>query len=42
VRRGDRIVVEMPGGGGFGVSAERDPRLTKRDLKAGYVIEGGA
>jgi N-methylhydantoinase B len=42
VRRGDRIVVEMPGGGGFGVSAERDPRLTKRDLKAGYVIDGGA
>lgn len=41
VGRGDRIVVELPGGGGFGPAAERDPQLVARDLKAGYVTEEG-
>ena len=35
--RGDRIVVEMPGGGGYGPAEERDPSLVARDLKAGYI-----
>jgi N-methylhydantoinase B len=37
VGRGDRIVVEMPGGGGYGPAEERDPVLVARDLKAGYI-----
>ncbi len=41
VGRGDRIVVELPGGGGFGPPAERDPELIARDLRAGYVTEEG-
>jgi N-methylhydantoinase B len=41
VGRGDRIVVELPGGGGFGPAPERDPELVARDLKAGYVTGGG-
>ncbi|MBS1894611.1 MAG: hydantoinase B/oxoprolinase family protein [Actinobacteria bacterium] len=41
VARGDQIVVELPGGGGFGSVAERDPALVARDLKAGYVTEEG-
>lgn len=35
--RGDRIVVEMPGGGGYGNAADRDPELIARDERAGYV-----
>ncbi|MDO9409007.1 hydantoinase B/oxoprolinase family protein [Patulibacter sp.] len=37
LRRGDRIVVEMPGGGGFGDPGLRDPALVDRDVRAGYV-----
>jgi N-methylhydantoinase B len=37
VGRGDRIVVEMPGGGGYGPVEERDPSLVARDAKAGYI-----
>ena len=37
VSRGDRIVVEMPGGGGYGPVEERDPSLVARDARAGYI-----
>jgi N-methylhydantoinase B len=37
VHRGDRIVVQMPGGGGYGDEAERDPELIERDRRAGYL-----
>jgi N-methylhydantoinase B len=32
LRRDDLVVVQMPGGGGFGPTAERDPALVQRDL----------
>lgn len=32
-----RVILEFPGGGGFGDPAERDPGLIDRDLKAGLV-----
>ena len=34
---GDRLVVNMPGGGGFGDPRERDPALVRADVKAGYI-----
>ena len=34
---GDRLVLELPGGGGYGDPAERDPALTARDISDGLV-----
>lgn len=34
---GDRLVIEMPGGGGMGPPAERDPSAIKRDLALEYL-----
>ena len=37
VPSGDRLVVEMPGGGGMGPANERDPEAVRRDVRLGYV-----
>jgi N-methylhydantoinase B len=34
---GDRLIVQMPGGGGMGPAAERDPEAAARDIRLGYV-----
>ena len=34
---GDRVIIEMPGGGGMGPPEERDPAAVSRDLRLGYV-----
>ena len=34
---GDRVVIQMPGGGGMGPAAERDPAAVARDIRLGYV-----
>ena len=34
---GERLTLELPGGGGFGPPGERDPRALARDLAAGVV-----
>lgn len=34
---GDRVVFQMPGGGGLGAAAERDAEAIKRDVRLGYV-----
>jgi N-methylhydantoinase B len=34
---GDRLVVQMPGGGGVGDPAKRDPARVARDLADGYI-----
>ena len=39
---GDRLVVELPGGGGLGDPRRRDPDLVRADLEAGYVSREGA
>ncbi|HIC71323.1 MAG TPA: hydantoinase B/oxoprolinase family protein, partial [Alphaproteobacteria bacterium] len=33
----ERLILEMPGGGGHGVPAERDPKLIETDLRDGLV-----
>ena len=39
VPAGERLVVEMPGGGGYGPPAARDPAKAARDLALGLVAE---
>ena len=42
VAPGDRLVVELPGGGGLGDPRRRDPERIRADLEAGYVTPEGA
>jgi N-methylhydantoinase B/oxoprolinase/acetone carboxylase alpha subunit len=42
VPAGDRVVVSMPGGGGMGPPAERDPAAIRRDIRLGYVTAEAA
>ena len=37
VAAGARLVLELPGGGGFGDPKERDRKAVQHDLKAGYI-----
>jgi len=39
---GDRLVVEMPGGGGMGPARERDPVAVRRDVRLGYLSREAA
>jgi N-methylhydantoinase B len=34
---GDRILVETPGGGGWGPAEERSPQLVAADVENGYL-----
>jgi len=37
IRRGERVRLETPGGGGYGPPSERDPEAIARDVRLGYV-----
>lgn len=37
IPRGDRLIVEMPGGGGYGDPLEREPDLVEQDVQQGYL-----
>ena len=37
IRRGQKVRLETPGGGGFGDPAQRDPTRVARDVRLGYV-----
>jgi N-methylhydantoinase B len=37
LKKGDRVLVRTPGGGGYGRATARDPRLIARDRERGYV-----
>jgi len=39
LKKGDKITMEIPGGGGYGDETERDPLLIKRDLELGYITK---
>lgn len=39
---GDRLIIEMPGGGGIGAAHERDPEAVALDVKAGLVSPDAA
>jgi len=42
IRRGQKVRLETPGGGGFGDPKERDPARIARDLQLGYVTAEAA
>jgi len=42
IRRGQKVRLETPGGGGFGDPAARDPALVARDVRLGYVSREAA
>jgi N-methylhydantoinase B len=37
LQRGDSILMELPGGGGYGSPFDRDPQLVLRDVELGFV-----
>jgi N-methylhydantoinase B len=39
---GERLVLNMPGGGGMGFPSGRDPRLVARDVRDGLISAGTA
>jgi N-methylhydantoinase B len=42
VPAGDRLIVEMPGGGGMGPPGERDRAALRRDVRLGYLSPAAA
>jgi N-methylhydantoinase B len=42
IRRGQKVRLETPGGGGFGDPASRDPDRVARDVRLGYVSREAA
>ena len=42
IRRGQKVRLETPGGGGFGDPATRDPERVARDVRLGYVSRNHA
>jgi N-methylhydantoinase B len=42
IKRGQKVRLETPGGGGFGDPRERDGERLARDFRLGYVTSGGA
>ena len=42
LRKGNRIRIESPGGGGFGPAFERDPALVATDVRLGFVSRENA
>jgi N-methylhydantoinase B len=42
IRRGQKVRLETPGGGGFGDPATRDPERVARDVRFGYISRGAA
>ena len=34
---GDRLIIEMPGGGGLGDPRQRDPKILARDVRDAFV-----
>ena len=41
MKKGQRLRLETPGGGGYGEAAERPSELTEQDLRQGYVTGKG-
>lgn len=42
LKRGERVRLQTPGGGGYGSPAERDPEEIARDVRLGYLTEKAA
>ena len=42
IAKGQRLRLESPGGGGFGIAFQRDPNSVARDVHLGYVSREAA
>ena len=42
IPKGERLIVEMPGGGGYGDPKSRDPASVAADARAGFIDRGAA
>jgi N-methylhydantoinase B len=42
LREGDEVLIDSPGGGGWGDPAERDPERLEEDVQQGFVSERAA
>ena len=42
LKRGQRVRLETPGGGGYGPAANRDAAAVAEDVRLGYVTEDAA
>jgi len=42
IKKGQRLHLETPGGGGYGPPEERDPQAVQRDIALGYVDQASA
>ena len=42
LKKGERVRMEMPGGGGYGPAAERAPEKIQRDIALGYITREAA
>jgi N-methylhydantoinase B len=42
IKRGQKVRLETPGGGGFGDPAAREPERVARDVRLGYVSRQAA
>lgn len=42
IKKGERLRLETPGGGGYGDPKDRPKELIERDLRLGYATKGGA
>ena len=42
IKKGQRLHLETPGGGGYGPPEERDPQAIQRDIALGYVDQASA
>ena len=42
LKRGQKVRLETPGGGGYGPAAERDPARIERDIALGFVTPEAA
>ena len=40
LQRGDRLVIETEGGGGYGDPSRRDPAAIEREIEAGLLTRG--
>ena len=40
LQRGDRLIIETAGGGGYGDPSRRDPALIEREIRAGLLTRG--
>lgn len=39
VKNGQRLRLQLPGGGGYGIVTDRDPALVAEDVRAGFVSD---